>query len=239
MEEKAYEIYTDASFDHQTKIGTYAIVVMQGGKVIKTMAKQCNAQLEKSTECEIFAIFQAINVISSTLLDSSKIQKFWIRTDCSIARDFFVNENNHFKIFVNNKQMADLMKNVYKNMCKKLSKKGCSFRLKWIPRGSNKIAHKYSYSIFQKLKETNDNKNVIVIDKKSFIEILKKFNKNQCDVILYLFDISNENNLILNTQNEIAESLQISSSTINSIFQGLIKLSMLAKIQNGMYSLLV
>lgn len=239
MEEKAYEIYTDASFDHQTKIGTYAIVIMQRGKVIKTIARRCNAQLEKSTECEIFAIFQAINVISSNFLDTNKIQKFWLRTDCSIALDFFVNENNHFKIFENNEKMADMIKNVYKNMCKKLSKKGCSFKLKWVPRGANKIAHKYSYSIFQKLKKTNDSRDVIVIDKKSFIEILKKFNKNQCDVILYLFDISNEKNLIVNTQNEIAESLQISSSTINSIFQGLIKLSMLARIQNGVYSLLV
>lgn len=207
MEEKAYEIYTDASFDNETKIGTYAIVVMQGGKVIKTIARQCDKQLEKSTECEIFAIFQAINVISSTFLDSNKIQKFWIRTDCSMARDFFINENNHFKIFENNAQMANMMKNIYKNMCKKLSKKGCSFKLKWVPRGANKVAHKYSYSIFQKLKKTNDSKDAIVIDKKSFIEILKKSNKNQCDVILYLFNISNEKNLIINTQNYLKLSL--------------------------------
>lgn len=207
MEEKAYEIYTDASFDNETKIGTYAIVVMQGGKVIKIIARQCDKQLEKSTECEIFAIFQAINVISSCFLKPNKIQKFWLRTDCSIARDFFVNENNHFKIFENNAQMANMMKNIYKNMCKKLSKKGCSFKLKWVPRGANKIAHKYSYSIFQKLKKTNDSKDVIVIDKKSFIEILKKSNKNQCDVILYLFNISNEKNLIINTQNYLKLSL--------------------------------
>ena len=32
-EEKAYEIFTDASFDDVTKVGTYAIVIMQENKM--------------------------------------------------------------------------------------------------------------------------------------------------------------------------------------------------------------
>lgn len=87
-EEKTYEIYTDAIFDDETKLGTYAIVIIQGNNIVKVIAKKCKIRLEKSTECEKFAIFQAINVILSNLLNNNKIQKFWIRTDCLSARDF-------------------------------------------------------------------------------------------------------------------------------------------------------
>ena len=38
-QEKAYEIFTDASFDDETKLGTYAIVIIQEKKVIKSIAK--------------------------------------------------------------------------------------------------------------------------------------------------------------------------------------------------------
>lgn len=74
-QEKAYEIFTDASFDDETKIGTYAIIIVQEKKVIKSIAKKCNIQLESSTECEVFAIFRAINIIEGSLLkkNSSKV----------------------------------------------------------------------------------------------------------------------------------------------------------------------
>ena len=82
-QEKAYEIFTDASFDDETKIGTYAIIIVQEKKVIKSIAKKCNIQLESSTECEVFAIFRAINMIEGSLLKKKIAQKFWLRTDCS------------------------------------------------------------------------------------------------------------------------------------------------------------
>lgn len=82
-QEKAYEIFTDESFDDETKIGTYAIVIIQEKKVIKSIAKKCNIQLESSTECEVFAIFRAINIIEGSLLKKKTAQRFWLRTDCS------------------------------------------------------------------------------------------------------------------------------------------------------------
>ena len=66
--EKLYEIFTDASFDSKTKIATYAIVIIQEKKIIKAFAKKCKIQLENSTECEIFAIFQAINIIEANII---------------------------------------------------------------------------------------------------------------------------------------------------------------------------
>lgn len=84
--QKIYEIFTDASFDDVAKVGTYAIVIMQENKIVKIIAKKCNVQLENSTECEVFAIFQAINLIQGSLLKKNITQKFWLRTDCEIGR---------------------------------------------------------------------------------------------------------------------------------------------------------
>jgi len=238
-EEKAYEIFTDASFDDITKVGTYAIVIMQEQKTLKTIAKRCNIQLENSTECEIFAIYQAINVILSCYWKKDKIQKFWVSTDCSVARDFFIDNNNTIKIFEENLEMSTLMRKIYKKLCNKLSKKGCSFRLKWIPRETNKIAHKYAYTTFQKLKTVNYKNEILVIDKRSFLELLTKFNKKQCKIIQYLFNISNEQKLIVMTQKQIAISLNLPVSTINNIFQELVRLNILEKVKNGRYALLI
>lgn len=64
MEKEAtYVIYTDASFDDFTKIGTYAVIIIQGNKVLKRTAKRCRIQMKSATECEIFAIYQALNII--------------------------------------------------------------------------------------------------------------------------------------------------------------------------------
>lgn len=47
-EEKTYEIYTDASFDDETKIGTYAIVVIQGNNIVKVISKKCRIKFVKN-----------------------------------------------------------------------------------------------------------------------------------------------------------------------------------------------
>lgn len=238
-QEKAYEIFTDASFDDEKRIGTYAIVIVQEKKVIKSIARKCNIQLESSTECEIFAIFRAINMIEGSLLKKKIAQKFWLRTDCSVARDFFIEKNNNIRIFKTNGELLNTIKKSYARIKKRLAKKDCSFKLKWIPRGANKIAHKYSYSAFQKLKQSHYKNDIILIDKALFLELLQKFNCRQCKVIIYLFNISNEDRIILKTQIEIARSLEIPISCINKIFQELIKLNVLAKIRNGKYSLTI
>ena len=238
-QEKAYEIYTDASFDAETKMGTYAIVIIQERKVIKLIAKKCNIQLESSTECEILAIFRAINMIEGSLLKKKTAQKFWLRTDCSVARDFFIEKHNNIKIFEKNGELLNTIKKSYARIKKRLAKKDCSFKLKWIPREANKIAHKYSYSAFQKLKHNRNKKDIILIDKESFLELLQKFNSRQCRIIIYLFQISNEDKFILKTQTDIAKSLEIPISYINKTFQELIKLNVLAKVKNGKYNLTI
>lgn len=238
-QERAYEIYTDASFDNETKIGTYAIVIIQEKKVIKSIAKKCNIQLESSTECEIFAIFRAINIIEGSLLKKKTAQKFWLRTDCSVARDFFIEENNNIKIFEKNGELLNTIKKSYARIKKRLAKKDCSFKLKWIPREANKIAHKYSYSAFQKLKKANYKKDIILIDEESFLEVLQKFDSRQCKIIIYLFQNSNEDKSILKTQTKIAKSLEIPIYYINKTFQELIKLNILEKVKNGKYSLTI
>lgn len=238
-QEKIYEIFTDASFDDKSKVGTYAIVIIQEKKVIKSIAKKCNVQLESSTECEVFAIFRAINMIEGSLLKKKVAQKFWLRTDCAVARDFFIEKNSNIKIFEKNEQLLNTIKKSYNRIKKRLAKKDCSFKLKWIPRGANKVAHKYSYSAFQKLKQINSKKDIILIDKKSFLEILKKFNSKQYKIIIYLFQISNEDKFILKTQTEIATLLEIPISYINKTFQELIKLNILEKVKNGKYSLTI
>lgn len=163
-EQKTYEIFTDASFDDVTKVGTYAIVIMQEKEILKIIAKKCNTQLENSIECEVFAIFQAINLIQGSLLKKKIAQKFWLRTDCIVARDFFIENNNKIKLFEGNLTLFNTIKQTYERIKRKLSKKDCSFRLKWIPREINKVAHKHSYLAFQKLKITNNKSDIVLID---------------------------------------------------------------------------
>lgn len=237
--QKAYEIFTDASFDYVTRVGAYAIVIMQENKILKIIAKRCNIQLENSTECEVFAIFQAINFIQGNLLKKNITQKFWLRTDCAVARDFFIEKENTIKIFARNLVLLNTIKEAYERTQKRLSKKGCNFRLKWIPREANKVAHKHSYSAFQKLKTTNNKKDIVLIDKYSFLRLLQEFDSKQYKVILYLFKNSNEQKLIAKTQSDIAQNLELSTYSINKIFKEFIKLNILGKIKNGQYILLI
>lgn len=155
------------------------------------------------------------------------------------SKRLFIEKNNNIKIFQRNEELLNTIKKSYNRVKKRLAKKDCSFKLKWILRGANKIAHKYSYSAFQKLKHTNDKKDFIVIDKESFLELLQKFNSRQCKIIIYLFQVSNEDKSILKTQTEIAKSLEISIYYINKTFQELIRLNVLEKVKNGKYSLTI
>lgn len=103
----------------------------------------------------------------------------------------------------------------------------------------NKVAHKHSYLAFQKLKIQNNKNDIILIDKYLFLELLQILNSNYYKVISYLFQILNEEKLILKTQREIAKTLEISTYNINKIFKQLIKLNILGKIKNGKYILLI
>lgn len=237
--EKTYTIYTDASFDAQTKLGTYAVIIMQENIVIKMIAKKCRIQLNNSIECEIFAIYQAINIILSCYIKKNKIQKFKIKTDCIGAKEFFVDQNYNMKIFKNEKDLLDIIKNKYKQICRKLLRSGCSFTLKWVPRNANKIAHKYSYLVFKRLKKINSKNEILTIDLNLFITILTTFNKKQCEIILHLINNANQQKIIIITQKQIAEFLNIPISTINKSFNELIELNIIEKVKNGKYALLI
>lgn len=237
--ESKYSIYTDASFDDSTKLGTYAIVIMQENKTIKVISKKCRIKLENSLECEIFAIYQAINVILSCFLDKNKLQKFCIKTDCVMAREYFINKNNKNKIFTKNLELSVIIRKNYEKILKKLSRNKCSFNIKWISRKINKVAHKYSYSTFQKLKAINEKKDLLLIDKNSFIEILLKLTKIQYKIMVYLINISDEEKMVIMTQKEIANNLSISIFVINKSFKIFMNLNILEKIKNGKYALLI
>jgi len=238
-DKNTYEIFTDASFDNATKVGTYGIVIMQKNKILKTISKKCSIQLQNSLECEVYAIFQAINLIQGFLLKKKTAQKFCLRTDCSCARDFFVEKDKKIKIFKKNLSLLNIIRQAYERIKKALSKNECSFIIKWIPRESNKVAHKQSYSAFKKLKKQNNNNELLIIEKKSFLELLQKFNSIQYKILSYLFQNSNEQKLIFKTQREIAKSLDISVYSINKGFKELINLNILGKVKNGEYMLLM
>lgn len=239
QKESKYNIYTDASFDDNLKLGTYAIIVMHENKIVKTISKRCNIDLKNSTECEVFAIYQAINIILTCFFNKNKFQKFCIKTDCSVARDFFIQKNRNIKIFKENLELIKIIKNLYKNISKKLIKENCSFNIKWIPRKNNKIAHKYAYSTFKELRGNNYKNELLLIDKNVFIDILLNLNKIQYEIIIYLIKSSNEQKLINLTQKEVASDLNMSICAINKNFKIFINLSILEKIRNGKYALLI
>lgn len=243
LEEQTYKICTDASFESQTRIGTYGIVIMEENKVIKRIMKKCRIQLNNSIECEIFAIFQAFNIINSQLIKKEKTQNFNLKTDCQSARDFFTENSYNQKVFTNNVELLNTIKQTHKSIKRKLSKKHCRLQIKWIPRETNKAAHNCSISAFRKTRKKHKNKKskeeTILIEKESFLEILQKFNQTQYKVIAYLIKISTKENFIIKTQSEISKNLKIPLSTLNKTIQTLIKLNVLAKIKNGKYSLLI
>ena len=239
-EEENFIIYTDASFDEKNKIGTYGIIVTKDNNKIKTITKKCRIQMSNSIECEIFAIYQAINLILSCYINKGKIQKFRVRTDCEVARGFFI-EKNDKKIFQNNLEIKDEIKNIYRKICIKLSKYSSSFKIKWIPRNTNKIAHNHSYATLKKLKNNSNNlaNEIILIEKKSFLEILTKITKKESRIIIYLFENLNEQKIISITQEELSKYLNLSITTINNLFKKLIALNVVEKVKNGKYAILI
>ena len=131
------------------------------------------------------------------------------------------------------------MKKTYSTLCKKVFKNEGSFSLTWIPREANKMAHKWSYIAFQRLRGYNEKKEVLLIDKSSFLEILLNGKREQNEIIKYLFFNSNEHKIILKTQKEMSDALNIPISTINRILNKLIELDVLEKVKNGMYVILI
>lgn len=232
--ENTYKIYTDASFDTKTKIGTYAVIIKQNNKVIKAFGRRCRTKLENSTECEVFAIFQAINIIDIGLLKKDKKQNFLIHTDCESAKDFF-KANKKVNIFKKDVVLFNKIKQSSKSIKEKLSKNHGNLTINCIPRSKNTIAHNYSYKEFKSFRQLPDKS--IYIDKTFFLRIIKESASKTCKVIMILSQISDKDDLIFKTQNEIADLLDISVSTINKIFKDLIQLNVLSKIKNGIYSL--
>ena len=238
-QESTYVLYTDASFDDFSKIGTYAIIVMQENKVLKQIAKKCRIQMKSSTECEIFAVYQAINIVLNMYLKKGKKQKFKLKTDSIDAKNFFLKKQYSQKIFLDNLELSDNMKKTYTTLCRKVSKNEGSFSLNWIPREANRMAHKWSNIVFQRLRECDGKKEVLLINKSLFLEILLNEKKEQNEIIKYLLNNSNENKIILKTQKEMSNALNIPIFTINRILNNLIELDVLEKVKNGMYVILI
>ena len=240
-EEENFIIYTDASFDEKNKIGTYGIIVTKDNNKIKTITKKCRLQMDNSIECEIFAIYQAINIILSCYINKNKIQKFRIKTDCEIARDFFIEKYNNEKLFRKNFDIKNDMKNKYRKICIKVSKYNSSFKIKWVTRKANKIAHKHAYATLKKIKNTSNNlaNEIVIIEKNSFFEILTKITKKEILIIIYLFNNLNEQKIISITKEDISQSLNISITTINNLFKKLIDLNVIEKVKNGKYAILI
>lgn len=237
--EKTYKIYTDASFDNETKVGTYSIIIMQEERILRRVMKKCKIQFQNSTECEIFAIFQAFNIINGGILRKDKAQRFHFKTDCSTARDFFVEEQYEEVFFKDNLELLNTIRKTHKSIKKRLAKKDCSLQIKWIPRQYNRIAHNCSYSTFRRVKENKSNKDIVLIEKEAFLVILQKFSLMQYRIMAYLINNADKENLVLKTQSEMAEILKISLSTLNKIINEFMQLGIISKISNGRYNLLI
>lgn len=240
--QKKYNIYTDASFDNKNSIATYSIIVMSENKVLKSYSKKSRIEIKNSTEIEVFAVYQAMNLILSCYISQTEYQVFCINTDCTQVPIFFENKNNKMKIFKHNDDIKKDMLKTYNVISTKLSRRNCSFSLKWITRDFNKVAHKQTYNMLKRIRKVNKlnvSKEDVLINKNILCEILSSFDKRQISVILYLLNNVDPNGLILMTQKMIAESLNISISVINKIIKELSQLKIIEKIKNGKYLLLI
>lgn len=236
--EEVYEIYTDASYECISKIATYALVITKKQKIKNIISERIFINLDNSAECEIFAIYQAIIIIKEKLYKNKSGVRFILKTDCTTVKDFF-NENKKVKLFKNNIFLHNKIKETYKKCKEMLLKSGNIFKLKCISRNINNIAHKYSYAIFKVLRKNMMYEECIWIEKKSFLKLLQEMNSKQIKVIIYLFQISNSENIILKTQLEVANELNMSISVINKIFKKIIEMRLIEKIKNGKYALLI
>ena len=237
-----YDIYTDASFDNQSKIATYAIVVMFENKILKSFSKASKIEIKNSTEIETFAVYQAINLILSCYINKNENQIICINTDCVQVPDFFQNKKSKVKIFQNNSEMIETMKKAYNVVKTKLSGENSNFILKWISRDMNKIAHKQTYNMLKrvrKIKNFENTKEDILINKNIFCSLLSNYDKNQYLILVYLLNILDNEGLIKITQKVVSEQLNLTLSIVNKKFKQLIELKVLEKVRNGRYMLLI
>lgn len=237
-----YDIYTDASFDNQSKIATYAIVVMFENKILKSFSKASKIEIKNSTEIETFAVYQAINLILSCYINKNQNQIICINTDCAQVPDFFQNKKSKVKIFQNNSEMIETMKKAYNVVKTKLSGENSNFILKWISRDMNKIAHKQTYNMLKrvrKIKNFENTKEDILINKSIFCSLLSNYDKNQYLILVYLLNILDNEGLIKITQKVVSEQLDLTLSIVNKKFKQLIELKVLEKVRNGRYMLLI
>ena len=237
-----YDIYTDASFDNQSKIATYAIVVMFENKILKSFSKASKIEIKNSTEIETFAVYQAINLILSCYINKNQNQIICINTDCAQVPDFFQNKKSKVKIFQNNSEMIETMKKAYSVVKTKLSGENSNFILKWISRDMNKIAHKQTYNMLKsliKIKNFYNTKEYILINKNIFCSLLSNYDKNQYLILVYLLNILDNEGLIKITQKVVSEQLNLTLSIVNKKFKQLIELKVLEKVRNGRYMLLI
>lgn len=235
--ENIYEIFTDASFDDCTKLATYSVVIIKNRKLLKAFAKKAKTEMFGSTECEIFAIFQAMLIIESDIIQDKGVKKIYLGTDSSATRNFF-EEKTKTKIFKKNLKLYNEIKTTYSRINNKMKEKDIYFELKHISREKNKTAHKYSYKTFKNCKK-EDPKNDIMKKKNELAQFYEKIGLKMGKVLMYLFLISNEERKILRTQYEIAKALNISSTKVNKIFYKLRELKILEKKGNGRYSLMI
>ena len=237
-----YDIYTDASFDNQSKIATYAIVVMFENKTLKSFSKASKIEIKNSTEIEAFAVYQAINLILSCYINKNENQIICINTDCAQVPDFFQNKKSKVKIFQDNNEMIENMKKAYNVVSTKLSKKNSNFILKWISRNLNKVAHKQTYNMLKrvrKIKNVGNIKEDLLISKNVFCSLLSNYDKNRYLILVYLVDILDGESLIKITQKEVSEKLKINLGIVNKSFGQLIEMKILEKVKNGIYMLLI
>ena len=237
-----YDIYTDASFDNQSKIATYAIVVMFENKILKSFSKASRIKIKNSTEIETFAVYQAINLILSCYINKNENQIICINTDCAQVPDFFQNKKSKVKIFQENEKMIENMKKAYNVVSTKLSKKNSNFILKWISRNLNKVAHKQTYNMLKRVRKVKNVRNIkedLLISKNVFCSLLSNCDKNQYLILIYLLNVLDNECLVKITQKEVSEKLKINLSIVNKNFKKLIEMEILAKIKNGIYMLLI
>lgn len=235
---EVYEIYTDASYECISKIATYALVITKKKKIKNIISERIFINLDNSTECEIFAIYQAIIIIKEKLYKNKSGVRFILKTDCTTVKDFF-NENKKVKLFKNNISLHNKIKETYQKCKEMLLKSGNTFKLKCISRNINNIAHKYSYAIFRNFRKNMKYEECIWIEKKSFLKLLQEINSKQIKVIIYLFQMSNSENIIFKTQSQIADELGMNITFVNKTFKKIAEMKLIEKVKNGKYALLV
>ena len=237
-----YDIYTDASFDNQSKIATYAIVVMFENKILKSYSKASKIEIKNSTEIEAFAVYQAINLILSCYINKNENQIICINTDCEQVPEFFQNKKSKVKIFQDNIEMIENMKKTYNVVNTKLSRKNNNFKLKWISRDLNKAAHKQAYNMLKRVRKVKNVGNIkedLLINKNIFCSLLSNCDKNQYLILVYLLNVLDNESLVKITQKEVSEKLKINLGIVNKNFKRLIEMRILEKVKNGIYMLLI